>query len=111
MCCNKSHNLIWILGKNGEIMFLNLQGEFMGTLKHPGNSSLNEHNIQFETSGFLSTDAKPTKLSIYAFTCWSMGEDTIFVGTMAGELLVYSLHDFSILKYITNLGSSTEEIR
>ena len=40
-----------------------------------------------------------------------MGEDTIFVGTMAGELLVYSLHDFSILKYITNLGSSTEEIR
>lgn len=105
--------LIGVLGRNGEMLLLNLYGKFLGTLKHPNKTDLNEHNRDVASSSFLSDgeDNGDYRIkSVYAFTSVCFGKSHAFVGTKSGEVLVYELSDFSLVCSVTNLGKFKGEV-
>ena len=50
---SSKYKLVGILGQNGEIMICNMFGKFIGSVRHPSNTSLNEHNKEVINSSFI----------------------------------------------------------
>ena len=109
---SSKYKLVGILGQNGEVMICTMFGKFIGSVKHPSNTSLNEHNKKVISSSLVRNQSNLNQKiiqdnvkSTYAFTSLFFGEDKAFIGVKSGEILVYSLPDFELKTSISNLGA------